>query len=119
MRIREEMVEGRRSSLPLAGAPRKRGEDNERVVAMAPPASALHPLYRVQAMAPRYLHGGTKRQALSSVPPLVCHVHRPGPACVCGPDHIFLVSEARILASPYFPLQSCLATEFIITRIFV
>jgi len=45
--VREEIVEGR-SSLPLAGAPRKRGEDNERVVAMGPPASALHPLYRLR-----------------------------------------------------------------------
>lgn len=35
---------GGTSSLPLAGVPRKRGEDNKRVVAMAPPASALHPL---------------------------------------------------------------------------
>lgn len=34
------ILEGR-SRLPLAGAARKRGEDNERVVAMAPPASAL------------------------------------------------------------------------------
>jgi len=32
-----------RGRLPLAGAVRKRGEDNERVVAMAPPSSALRP----------------------------------------------------------------------------
>jgi hypothetical protein len=44
----EEILEGR-SSLPLAGAPRKRGEDNERVVAMAPPAPAPRTL---QATAP-------------------------------------------------------------------
>jgi len=31
------------TSLALAGAVRKRGEDNERVVAMAPPSSALRP----------------------------------------------------------------------------
>ena len=91
MRVREEIVEGR-SSLPLAGAPRRRGEDNERVVAMAPPASALHPL---QATAPRLCpppgrHGGTKRQALSVCRPWFATCTAPGLGCVCGPDHVFL-----------------------------
>jgi len=77
--VREEIVEGR-SSLPLAGAPRRRGEDNERVVAMAPPASALHPLsgYGSAIVPSSCPHGGTKRQALSVCRPWFATCTAPG-----------------------------------------